>query len=68
MFEVGKKYIVSMIEPGTSEGPEGFSVTDHYNMEVKEVALPMVKFDQFGKEVIVNVTAPTFSEAKRQND
>ncbi len=56
MFEVWKKYTITMLE----DGEERDLQTLRPNCVVIEEKLPLVKFDQYGSEWIVNVSSPKF--------
>jgi hypothetical protein len=60
MFEIGKSYSID-----TWEGSEdGGLITNHGLWTVKEVQLPLVKFDQEGEEWIINTFSPAFAGAE----
>ena len=58
MLKVGTIYMVKTYSDN--------SVTDNFNYEVLEVAMPLVRFRQFGKEIVLNVTSPAFVSAEPQ--
>ena len=60
MFDLGKKYRVTMVVPDGSK--------EHLNCEVIEIDMPVVKFRQNAKEIIVNVSSPHFVKAVRQEE
>jgi hypothetical protein len=60
MFELGKKYRVTMV---VSDGAK-----EHLNCEVIDFEMPVVKFRQNAKEIIVNVSSPHIVKAIRQEE
>lgn len=66
MFEIGKTYTLRILEPGTPEGPQGYSIVDHHNMKAVDIAVPLVKFSQFGELIVINTTSATFVWAKAE--
>jgi hypothetical protein len=60
MFELGKKYRVTMVVPDGAK--------EHLNCEVIDFEMPVVKFRQNAKEIIVNVSSPHFVKAIRQEE
>ncbi len=63
MFEVGKAYQLTLY----SEGPDrGASV--YYGCRVTQIDGTVVKFEQTGKEMIVNTASPLFGMAEPDED
>jgi hypothetical protein len=58
MFEIGKRYIITM--------DEGKGTTDLWNCVAEAEEGPVVKFQQHGKELIVNTASTRFVSAKPQ--
>jgi hypothetical protein len=63
MFQIGTSYIVQ--EVYYHEGELGTS--DLHNCKCVEVQGPLVKFNQFGKDIIINTTSPMFYGARPQD-
>lgn len=62
MFEVGKKYALTMLEASDGD-PLRLTEVTYQNNEVVEVNMPLVKFRQHSREVIINTSGPRFVKA-----
>jgi hypothetical protein len=62
MFDVGSIYTIS-----TWQGnKDGGMVTDHHNCSVVEFSGTLLRYEQAGREHVINTASPAFARAERQ--